>query len=69
MSILSDIWIREQALSTGMIDPFVEGQRLGRPAKFLPQLFGRLPKHGLIIKLAAIDASLLKITQVLGECW
>ena len=27
MSILSDIWIREQALSTGMIDPFVEGQR------------------------------------------
>jgi hypothetical protein len=24
---------------------------------------------GLRIKLAAVDASLLKITQVLGECW
>src|SRR5512139_3868358 len=27
MSILSDRWIREKALSTGMIEPFVDGQR------------------------------------------
>ena len=27
MSILSDIWIREQAQTTGMIEPFVEAQR------------------------------------------
>ncbi|PKP91643.1 MAG: dCTP deaminase, partial [Alphaproteobacteria bacterium HGW-Alphaproteobacteria-16] len=27
MSILSDIWIREQALNHGMIEPFVEAQR------------------------------------------
>jgi len=27
MSILSDIWIREQAQATGMIEPFVEAQR------------------------------------------
>ncbi|WP_404338367.1 dCTP deaminase [Sphingomonas sp. MMS12-HWE2-04] len=27
MSILSDRWIREQALATGMIEPFVEAQR------------------------------------------
>jgi len=27
MSILSDIWIREQTQSTGMIEPFVEAQR------------------------------------------
>ena len=27
MSILSDIWIREQANATGMIEPFVEAQR------------------------------------------
>ena len=27
MSILSDIWIREQAKATGMIEPFVEAQR------------------------------------------
>ena len=27
MSILSDIWIREQAHATGMIEPFVEAQR------------------------------------------
>src|SRR5205085_5208081 len=27
MTILSDIWIREQALATGMIEPFVEAQR------------------------------------------
>src|SRR3954467_8218871 len=27
MSILSDRWIREKALSTGMIEPFEDGQR------------------------------------------
>lgn len=27
MSILSDKWIREQALENGMIEPFVEAQR------------------------------------------
>ena len=27
MSILSDRWIREHALATGMIEPFVEAQR------------------------------------------
>ena len=27
MSILSDRWIREQAQSNGMIEPFVEAQR------------------------------------------
>src|SRR5882762_8143239 len=27
MSILSDRWIREQALANGMIEPFVESQR------------------------------------------
>ncbi|MGK0493483.1 MAG: dCTP deaminase, partial [Sphingomonas echinoides] len=27
MSIMSDRWIREQALATGMIEPFVDGQK------------------------------------------
>ncbi|MCB2067533.1 MAG: dCTP deaminase, partial [Erythrobacter sp.] len=27
MAILSDKWIRQQALEKGMIEPFVEGQR------------------------------------------
>ena len=27
MAILSDKWIREKALSTGMIEPFVESQK------------------------------------------
>ena len=27
MAILSDKWIRERALSTGMIEPFVESQK------------------------------------------
>ena len=27
MAILSDKWIREQALTNGMIEPFVEAQR------------------------------------------
>ena len=27
MSVMSDRWIREQALATGMIEPFVDGQK------------------------------------------
>ena len=27
MSVMSDRWIREQALSNGMIEPFVDGQK------------------------------------------
>ncbi|MBX9731759.1 MAG: dCTP deaminase, partial [Sphingomonas sp.] len=27
MSVMSDRWIREQALATGMIEPFVESQK------------------------------------------
>ncbi|RYD18431.1 MAG: dCTP deaminase, partial [Lysobacteraceae bacterium] len=27
MSIMSDRWIREQALAHGMIEPFVDGQK------------------------------------------